>query len=210
MFLNREDSGEQLGRALQRYAPEHPLVLAIPRGGVQVGHQVALALGAEICPIIACKLGLPHQPEAAFGAIAEDGTRYLEEGFEDYLSSDVVDEMAMILREEIERRVGVYRQGKNLPPLKARTVIVVDDGIATGATIKAVIEMCRHQEVGKLIVAAPIASQSTVAELAKAADDVVVLDMPVQYFAVSQGYVEFENLTDEEVLAILYPTASEK
>lgn len=205
MFLNREDAGEQLGRALQRYAVEHALVLAIPRGGVQVGHRVALALGAELYPIIACKLGLPHQPEAAFGAIAEDGTRYLEEGFEEYLSSDVVDEMTLTLMDEIERRVRLYRRGENLPPLSGRTVVLVDDGIATGATIKAVMTMCRNHAAGKLIVASPIASQDTVQELARVADDVVVLDMPVQYLAVSQGYVEFENLTDEEVLEILYP-----
>ncbi len=185
-------------------------MLAIPRGGVAVGHGVADALGAEMYPVIACKLGLPHQPEAAFGAVAEDGSRYLADDAEDILSPEVVDRLALDVQKEIDRRVQLYRKGAPIPSLERRTIIIVDDGIATGATVKAVIAMCRRQNVGRIIVAAPIAGQDSVAELGRLADEVTVIDTPSHYLAVSQGYVEFENLKDAQVLEILRHYAAKR
>ena len=203
MFEDRKDAGIQLGKALRRFEKDQPLVLGIPRGGVETAYYVAKELGAEMVPVISRKLGYPRNPEFAMGAIAEDGSYYLS----DLVKSRVGDEELNLAirreKKEIQKRVARLRNGKPLPSLKGRTVVVVDDGIATGATLFATIELCRKQHPRKLVVAAPISGTEAARELHNLVDEVVILTKPENFSAVSQGYQSFYNLNDAETLEFL-------
>lgn len=203
MFIDRKDAGEKLARALEQYRNKDAIVVGIPRGGVEVAYYVAKYLNAELCPVIARKLGYPQNPEAAFGAIAEDGSVYIPDWAMDTVTEEEMDEVIAEEKEEIKRRIEKFRRGKPLPQMKGKTVIITDDGIATGATVFATIELCRNKEAGRIVVAAPISGRSTEAMLRRKADEVIILEKPVLYQAVSQGYQNFYNLTDEETLAFL-------
>lgn len=203
MFKNRQHAGEELGEALHRYKNQQALVLGIPRGGVETAYYVAKKLNAELGIVIARKLGYPGNPEAAFGAVAEDGSIYLSEMARKYLSEAEMQQVIDAQRKEITRRIATLRSGNGPPDMKGRLVILVDDGIATGATLYASISMCRRQGAGKLVVAAPVADRSMEHDLKRLVDDVVILLTPESFSAVSQGYREFRNLTDEEALAFL-------
>jgi predicted phosphoribosyltransferase len=209
MFRDRHDAGEKLALALQQYQDKNVLVLGIPRGGVETAYYVARYLKAEFSIIVTRKLGYPLNPEAAFGAIAEDGSLYISDPASQYVSED---EMAEVLREEkleIERRIGKLRGGRPLPDIAGRTVILVDDGIATGATLLASIEMCRKCNARKIVVGAPIAGKRMERILRQLVDDVVILETPLYYQSVSQGYENFTNLTDDEALSFLNRWESE-
>lgn len=203
MFLNRKDAGEKLGRALERYRHQGVLVLGIPRGGVETACYVADYLDAELSVVIARKLGYPVNPEAAFGAVAEDGSLYLDAAAREYLTDEQIQKVLEDQQKEIQRRVERFRHGKPLPAMKGRTVIVVDDGIATGATLFATIKLCKKSKAGSLVVAALISGSAMEHTLQELVDDVVILEKPTDYNAVSQGYEEFNNLTDEEALSLL-------
>jgi len=199
MFLNREDAGNKLAKALKEYKPKHPLVLGIPRGGVEVGYHVAIELNSDFDIIVIRKLGHPQQPEAAFGALAEDGSLYLDPWSKKYLTKEMIENVIAREKKEIRRRIKTYRAGEKLPDFKGRTIILVDDGIATGSTVFAAINMCRNLNPRKLIVAAPVSARSQVSKLAVKADEVVVLDKKINLMAVSQAYKNFANLSDNEV-----------
>lgn len=202
MFKDRKDAGEKLAQALNKFKNQGAVVIGIPRGGVEVAYHVALALQAELSMIITRKLGHPENPELAIGAIAEDGSMYLS----DLASSVSQDDLYKVLtreREEIRRRIQELRDGKALPKLEGRIVILVDDGIATGATIYATIKLCRQQKAAKVVVAAPVSSQQSKSRLAKLAEEVYILDTPDMYWAVSQVYQHFENMEDAEVKAVM-------
>lgn len=199
MFIDREDAGQQLGQALSKYESSHPILLGIPRGGVEVGYYAALEFDCDFDVIIVRKLGHPRQPEAAFGAIAEDGSLYLDPWSNRYLSKKIVEDVIEIEKEEIERRIEKYRDGRPLADLSNRVVILVDDGIATGATVFAAIEMCKKTEPQQLVVAAPISGKNKLSLLRAKADEVVILEQWYDFFAVSQGYENFSNLTDQQV-----------
>jgi predicted phosphoribosyltransferase len=203
MFRDRKDAGRRLADALQSYRQEHPVVLAIPRGGVEVGVQVALGLEAPLAILIARKLPMPDNPEAGFGAVAEDGSTFLVEYLAAALGSARVQETIREQMQEIERRIQVLRRGEPLPPLKGRTVIVLDDGIAMGSTMRAAVTLCRNHGAGKVVVAAPVAGPSTAAELRKLADDVVILETPVTFRAVAQVYENWYDVSDEEVIRLM-------
>lgn len=199
MFLNREDAGNKLAKALKKYKLKHPLVLGIPRGGVEVGYHVAVELNSDFDIIVIRKLGHPQQPEAAFGALAEDGSLYLDPWSKKYLTKDMIENVIAREKKEIRHRIKTYREGEELPDFKGRTIILVDDGIATGSTVFAAINMCRKLNPRKLIVAAPVSARSQVSKLAVKADEVVVLDKKRNLMAVSQAYKNFANLSDNEV-----------
>lgn len=203
MFENRKSAGIQLAEALKDYQAENPVILAIPRGGVEVAYYVAKALECNFSVVISRKLGYPDQPEAAFGAVAEDGSLYLNPQFEGILSREIIERVIQKTKKEIARRVDIYRQGRPLPSLEDRTVILVDDGIATGSTVFAAIELCKKQKAEKIIVAAPISGGHMLQKLARTVDDVIILETPRSFFAVSQGYEEFHNMTDQEVQSYL-------
>lgn len=203
MFKNRKDAALQLGEALWMYRREQPLVLAIPRGGVETGYYVARALGCDFSVVITRKLGHPYQPELAVGALAEDKSLYLNPTIQRKVSKAMIEKAIEREDKEIKRRIALYRKGKALPPISKRTVILVDDGIATGATLLAALQLCRKRQAAKIVVAAPVSSLGMLKKLQQVADAVVILETPIDYVAVSQIYEEFRNLTDEEVLSFL-------
>ena len=212
MFEDRRDAGQQLAEALEGYRGEDVLVLAIPRGGVEVGYQVAKQLDADFSLLIVRKLPYPDQPEAGFGAVAEDGSAVILEQASRWVSDETVKQVIENQRQEIERRVAVLRKGEPLPPLKARTVILVDDGIAMGSTMQSAIMLCRRQGAAKVVVAVPVASRQIAdqdwpdkvkAERTGIADEMVVLEQPKFFRAVAQVYDRWYDVPDSEVMALM-------
>ena len=203
MFRDRRHAGEKLGEALEKYRGRNTLVLGIPRGGVETAYYVARHLDAELSLVVARKLGYPSNPEAAFGAVAEDGSIYLSPSATSELSREQIDDVLREQKEEIQRRIKKLRYGRPLPPLNGKTVIIVDDGIATGATLLATVALCRNKKAGKIVVGAPISGKRMASMLPRMVDEVVILEIPPFYSAVSQGYESFNNLTDEEALEFL-------
>jgi predicted phosphoribosyltransferase len=199
MFVDREDAGIQLGEALQKFEPEHPLLLGIARGGVEIGYYAALQLDCDFDVLIVRKMGYPQQPEAAFGAIAEDGSIYVDPSSDKYINKEIIERVQKKEKEEIKRRIEEYRQGRQLPDMENRVVIIVDDGIATGATLFAAIEMCHKKNPKQLIVAAPVSGKSRLSKLEEKLDELIVLEKRDRFFAVSEGYQKFSNLADDEV-----------
>lgn len=198
MFTDRKDAALQLAQALEQYRNTNALVLGIPRGGAETAFYVALHLNAELSLLVSRKLGHPNNPEYAVGALAEDGSVYLNPDVRGELSPHTIDELTQKQQKEIERRIQILRAGAPLPPLKDRVVILVDDGIATGATIYAAIAMCKKGGAARIVVAAPVSGRDKKRELLAEVDEVVILETPSFYHAVSQAYESFYNLTDEE------------
>lgn len=203
MFENRTEAGIKLGEALRQYASPDTIVLAIPRGGVRVGFEVARALAVPLSLIISRKLPLPWNPEGGFGAVAEDGSTWLVPGYEKMISEAVAAKTIADQKEEILRRIQALRGGRDLPDIKDRTVILVDDGIAVGSTMRASVACCRSLGVCKIVVAAPVTGSDTAREMKKIADDVVILEMPSYFRAVAQVYLNWYDVSDEEVLEIM-------
>ena len=203
MFTDRKDAALKLAKALEKYKDKNAVVLGIPRGGAETAYYVALYLNAELSLLVSRKLGHPGNPEYAFGAIAEDGSIYFNPAAKRELSEESIHAVVDEQKEEIERRIKILRKGKPLPVLKGRTVILVDDGIATGATILAAIELCKKRNAGKIIIAAPVSGYDMEDTLGKMADEVVILEKPADYYAVSQAYQSFYNLSDEDALEFM-------
>jgi len=205
MFNDRTDAGKQLASALKKYKKEKPLVLAIPRGGVEVGYQVAQYLQADFSMIVTRKLPYPDNPEAGFGAIAEDGSLYLLEEAKQWLSQTRIQQIIQEQKQEIQRRITVLRQGKPLPEVSGRTVLLVDDGIAMGSTMHAAVLVCQKKKAKQIVVAAPVASEQVAEEFEQIVDEVVILEKPTFFYAVAQAYRYWHDLTDREVLMYVEP-----
>jgi putative phosphoribosyl transferase len=203
MFIDRTDAGIQLGKALLKYKGPDTIVLAIPRGGVEIGYRVAKALAAPLSLIIARKLPFPDNPEAGFGAVAEDGSTWLVPDFRFYLQPDTVEEIIAAQVTEIRRRIDALRAGRKLPDIRDQTVILVDDGIAMGSTMRASVQYCRNHDAGKVVVATPVTGTDTAGEMERIADDVVILETPTNFRAVAQVYRNWYDVPDEEVLEIM-------
>jgi len=206
MFTNRTDAGVLLAERLKDYSGrEGALVLALPRGGVAVGFELAQRLNVGLDVLIVRKIGVPSQPELAAGAISETGTVHLNQ---DVISA-VGDLSAYIekeidrQKEEISRRIMLYRGGAPIRDLTGKTIILVDDGVATGATMKAAIETMKKERIIKVVVAVPVAPQSTAEELKHMADEFVCLETPEYFMAVGNHYIDFTQVTDEEVVELL-------
>ncbi len=202
MFRDRNDAGQQLGEALAGYAGQQALVLAIPRGGVAVGYEVAHRLGTELSVVVSRKLPFPDNPEAGFGAVAEDGSLWLNDEAR-YIPEEMRKSIIDQQRKEIRRRIEVYRGEKPLPPLEGRTVILVDDGIAMGSTMRVSVMLCRNLKAGKVVVATPVAGSEQADEFRTLADDFHVLLVPLYFYAVAQVYNVWYDMKDEEVLGIM-------
>jgi predicted phosphoribosyltransferase len=206
-FEDRADAGRRLAQALLHLKDESPIVLALPRGGVPVASEVAKALNAPLDLVLVRKIGAPGQKELGLGAVVdgahpqivlnEDVVRVVQPG-DRYIENEAARELA-----EIERRRALYRRGRAPLDTAGRTVVVVDDGIATGGTMKAVLKALRESGPKKLVLAVPVAPADSISELSSFADDVVVLATPEPFYAVGAYYLDFAQTTDEEVVDLL-------
>lgn len=205
MYRDRTDAGRRLASSLTTYRRPRPLVLALPRGGLPVALPVAEALDAELDVLVVRKLGVPGNPEFAMGAVGEDGIVVMDQGARRslHLTPDEVDLVATRESAEVQRRVAAYRGGSRRLGLTGRNVIIVDDGLATGSTAAAAVRVARCLGAAHITLAVPVGSQDAVERLEGMADDVLCLQIPSPFYAVGQHYVSFDQVSDEEVLAIL-------
>jgi len=204
-FANRIEAGKELASALADFASKNTIVLAIPRGGVVVGYEIAKALKIPLDVIIPRKIGAPDNPELAIGAMTEDGTIILDSNLIKYLGVPEVyiKEESERQRREIERRLKFYRQNEPYPNLHGHDVFIVDDGIATGSTMKAALASVKNRGAKTVTVAVPVCPASTIKELKKQAGHVVCLYTPEYFQAIGQFYNDFTQTTDEEVIQLL-------
>ncbi|HEY1022207.1 MAG TPA: phosphoribosyltransferase family protein [Flavisolibacter sp.] len=203
MFYDRKEAALLLAKALEKYRNMDVVVLGIPRGGAVMGYYVALHLHAEFSLLVAKKLGHPRNPEYAIGAIAEDGTVYLKPAVHSEVSPEQIDTVIAAQKKEMQRRIHALRNDLSVPEIKNRVVILVDDGIATGATMMAAIHMCKNKNAAKIVVAAPVADMEQVTLFQNEADEIIILNTPEPFYAVSQAYHSFPQVEDEEVVALL-------
>ncbi|WP_040796562.1 phosphoribosyltransferase [Nocardia higoensis] len=210
MFADRSDAGRRLAAQLRPFRGRDVVVLGLPRGGVPVAFEVARALEAPLDVIVVRKLGVPHQPELAFGAIGEDDVRVINSIVVERagLTDEAMATVQRRQREELTRRVDRFRGIRPRISLAGRTAVIVDDGIATGATARAACQVARAHGAARVVLAVPVGARETLAALAKSADEVICLDTPEQFFAVGQWYENFEQTTDDEVADLLQRAAA--
>jgi predicted phosphoribosyltransferase len=209
-FPDRADAGRQLAAKLTRYANRHDVVvLALPRGGVPVAYEVARALAAPLDVFLVRKLGVPGYEELAMGAIASGGVRVLNEEAVEGLGipPEVVDQAVKRELREMERRELEYRDGLPAPVVRGRIVILVDDGLATGSTMRAAVASLRKQAPSRIVVAVPVGAPETCASIRNLADEVVRVLEPERFRAVGLWYDDFSQTTDEEVRHLLHHAA---
>jgi putative phosphoribosyl transferase len=206
IFRDRKEAGALVAEKLMRYAGrEDVIVLALPRGGVVNGFEVARRLNCLLDILIVRKIGFPGQPELAIGAVAETGAVVLNEEVISMgrVSEEYIKQETEKQKEEIKRRRELYRGGKGLPALESKTVILVDDGVATGATMKAAIAALKEETLKKLVVGLPVASVEAEASIGKMVDEMVCLQTPPGFMAVGGYYEDFTQVTDDEVVEML-------
>jgi putative phosphoribosyl transferase len=205
-FNDRNHAGKLLAQQLSPYAGQpEVVVLALPRGGVPVGFAISQALGVELDVMLVRKLGMPGHEEYAMGAVGAGGVRVIQSGLVEagLVTQEQIEAASARELAEIVRRDRLYRAGRPPPALAGRCVILVDDGIATGATLRAAIEVVRQSKVARLVVAAPVGAPESVADLAPLVDEMVCLATPFGFHAVSQWYRHFDQTSDEEVQDLL-------
>ena len=210
-FANRAEAGELLAARFSALADRADvIVLALPRGGVPVGYEVARALGVALDVFVVRKLGVPGHEELAMGAIASGDVRLVNHDVVDALGipANVIDQVTVRERLELERREQLYRGSRPLAPLSNKTVLLVDDGLATGSTMRAAVTAVRAQHPARIIVAVPVGAPSTCSELSEDADEVVCLRSPEPFVAVGLWYRDFTPTSDAEVRALLDGDAS--
>lgn len=210
LFTDRRDAGQRLARRILALELDQPLVFGIPRGGMVVAHEVSQALKAPLDILIPRKIGAPGNPELAIGAVAQDGTVVMDRELVAALGVDrtyIEDEVARQVA-EIERRLRTYRQGRPAHQVAGRTAVVVDDGIATGATVLAALRGLRSAHPGRVLLAVPVSPPDTLARLQQEADQLVCLATPEPFYAVGQFYRRFEPTADEEVIGLLQSAAA--
>lgn len=205
-YQDRQEAGQVLADLLAGYAGRPDVqVLALPRGGVPVAFEVATRLGAPLDIFLVRKLGVPGHPELAMGAIAENGARVLNPDIVGYLgiSDAMIDQVAIAEQQEMQRRERVYRDGRPAADIHGKTVLLIDDGLATGATMKAAVQGLRQQQPVRLVVAVPVGAPETCEELTHLADEVICAMTPDAFQAVGLWYAQFNQTTDEEVIRLL-------
>ena len=204
-FLDRREAGRQLAAALMGLAGERPVVVALPRGGVPIGVEVARALGAPLDILAVRKLGAPGNPELSVGAVAEDGTGVLDPRSAAMLgmTQTMLDATLASESQELRRRVQSYRAGRPPIPVRGRSVIVVDDGLATGLTNLAAVRALRSRDARRIVVAVPVGSSEAVSMLTEETDRIICLTVPDRLRGVGRWYRDFTPVSDEQVLALL-------
>ncbi|SRR5579875_1964315 len=213
LFRDRREAGRVLAEKLASYANRSDvLVLALPRGGVPVAYEVAQALHVPLDVFLVRKLGLPGQEELAMGAIASGGTRVLNEEVVSKLNvpQEVIDTVAVEEQHELRRRERDYRDDRPFPNVHSRTILLVDDGLATGSTMRAAVAALRQQGPARIVVAVPVGAPETCAELQHEADEAVCAQTPQPFYAVGAWYDNFSQTTDEEVRELLARAAGEQ
>jgi putative phosphoribosyl transferase len=206
IFRDRADAGRVLARALAGYAGRSDvIVLGLPRGGVPVAYEVARALGAPLDVFLVRKLGLPGHEELAMGAIASGGIRLLNEDVVDayYVSDAQIAAVTETEQRELERRERLYRDNRPLPQLRGRTVILIDDGLATGATMRVAVLALREESPARIVVAVPVAAAETCDDFRTIVDEIICAETPSPFYAVGLWYEDFTQTTDEEVHELL-------
>jgi putative phosphoribosyl transferase len=204
-FRDRREAGQRLAELLASLRASSPLVLGLPRGGVPVAFEVARALDAPLDILVVRKLGVPFQPELGMGAVGEDGVRVLNA--EVVREAGVTDAQLAVIeareRAEVDQRAARLRGGRPAIPLTGRTVIIVDDGLATGATARAAIRVARARGAAQVVLAVPVAPPDTVVALRREADEVVCVETPEPFFAIGGWYADFSPTSDQEVVDLL-------
>lgn len=213
MFTDRRDAGLQLAEKLKHYKScKEVLILALPRGGAVTGFEIARAIGAPLDVLIVRKIGFPGQLELAMGAVSETGTVILNQRIisDGEVSKKYIEDEISAQKKEIDRRIRLYRGGRRLEfeKVKGKTVILVDDGIATGATMKAAIATLKEEKIERLIVAVPVSPIETADEIRAMVDEFVCLHTPSDFMAVGNYYRDFTQVSDEEVAEILRESGS--
>lgn len=206
VFGDRVDAGRRLADKLKAYAKrEDVIVLGIPRGGVPVASEVATALDAPLDVFVSRKLGVPGQEELAFGAVATGGVRVLDQELIDAvgISKEEIEQITQRVRAEVERRERVYRGSRPPLELQGKTVVLIDDGIATGASMRAAINALRQMKPARIVVAVPVAPLSTCHRLRSEVDELVCVHMPESFYAIGQFYADFSQVADEEVTDLI-------
>ena len=205
-FRDRDEAGRLLAEKLTAYANRPDvLILGLPRGGVPVAAQVAMKLNAPLDVFVVRKLGFPGHPELAMGAIATGGIRVLnpEVVVSLQVPDDVIEAVAAREQDELKRRERVYRNDLPAPDVRGKTVILVDDGVATGSTMIAAVAALRQSEAGRIVVATPTVAATTLQQMCEVADDVVTVIVPEEFYGVGQSYENFSQTTDDEVRELL-------
>lgn len=200
IFKDRKDAGEQLGKDLLTYKAENPIIVGIPRGGVEVAYYVAKALHCELSIIISKKIPHPLHPEYGIGAITEKDMVYISERTS--IDVNVIESIIHQLKQEILRRILIYRKDNPFPEMKDKTVILVDDGIATGVTMVPAIRLCRKLLAKKIIVAVPVSPKNINPDLQEA-DEIIILHQPILFHSVGRFYENFNQLNNQDVMHFL-------
>ena len=210
-FIDRRDAGRRLSQALSGLRGSGVVVVGLPRGGVPVAFEVARALHAPLDVIVVRKLGVPFQPELAMGAIGEEGALVVDNGLVQALGVTQKELLAVVAEQriEVEQRVRRFRGDRPRIPFNGQHVVIVDDGLATGATATAACQVARAQGAFKITVAVPVSSSVSAEKLARVADDVVCLEQPDPFYAVGQSYADFVQTSDKEVVELLRERADE-
>jgi putative phosphoribosyl transferase len=204
-FADRREAGVVLATELQHLDSDDVVVLALPRGGVPVAYEVARRLGAPMDVFVVRKLGMPGYPELAMGAIASGGVRVMNDDVLTWYrpSASAIEAVTLEERAELERRERAYRDGRPLAPVKGRVAILVDDGLATGSSMRAAVLAVRRLHPARVVVAVPVGAREACDTLREIADDVVCLSMPKPFSSVGMWYVDFSQTTDQEVRQLL-------
>ena len=205
VFKNRTEAGKKLAESLGEFKNSDAVVLALPRGGIITGREISNALNLPLDIIVTRKIGAPENNEYAIGAIDKNGNGVWNDAEREYVDKKWLEQKIAVEKKEAIRRWNTYRKGMGALDLKNKTVIITDDGIATGLTIQAAVAYAKHEGARKVVVAVPVASSESVQAM-KALAEVFVLETPIFFSAVGQWYEDFPQVTDEEVIYALAPT----